>query len=89
MCFSSVFKVKFASSETALQSFLFHRFAAGLTLKKLQLTTTADQRKDKEIFGKKVFLDSFAIYWKPKDHLYADELARWDEDQIDNRFNNR
>ena len=66
-----------------------------MTLKKLQvITTSADQDLEKEVFGKKVILESFAVYWQPvrssKDILFAELIQNKqfdDKNQIDDRFN--
>ena len=49
-------------------SFFFLRYAAGLTLKQVvleSLTTAKSDDHEKEIFGKKVTIESFAVYWQP------------------------
>ena len=77
---------------------MIYRYAAGVTLKKLQvITTSADQDLEKEVFGKKVILESFAVYWQPvrssKDILFAELIQsirsndQLDENQIDENFN--
>ena len=73
---------------------MIYRYAAGVTLKKLQvITTSADQDLEKEVFGKKVILESFAVYWQPvrssKDILFAELIQNnpLDENQIDEYFN--
>ena len=74
--------------------YLIYRYAAGVTLKKLQvITTSADQDLEKEVFGKKVVLESFSVYWQPvrssKDILFAELIQdqQLDENQIDDNFN--
>ena len=64
-------------------------FATGVTLSKLILTTTSSDQEEKgtlKIFDKKVTLDSFAIYWKPKATLYSQDLHHINENNIDHMF---
>ena len=39
-----------------------------------------------KIFDKKVTLESFAIYWKPKATLYSKNIGQYDEDNVDELF---
>lgn len=61
-------------------------FAAGLTLSKLVMKTTKGQDHEKlTLFNKKLELDSFAIYWKPRANLYSTD-TNLQEDVIDVMF---
>ena len=53
------------------------------------MTTTSSDQEEKgtlKIFDKKVTLDSFAIYWKPKATLYSQDLHHINENNIDHMF---
>ena len=74
------------------ETYIFHRYATGVTLKKLQITSASDTFKElgKEIFGKKVRIESFAVYWKPMDHLFSEDksvLQSDNEPVVDELFN--
>ena len=54
-------------------------FAAGVTLANLILTTTEanpEEEKTLTFFGKKVTLNSFAVYWKPKAEMLSEEIGK-------------
>ena len=67
-----------------------YAFAAGVTLDKLLLNTTAAfgdiSGKEKfKVFEKKVVLNGFAVYWRPKANLYSSEIFG-KEDVVDIMF---
>lgn len=63
-------------------------YATGVTLAELIMKTTSSDQEEKgtiKVFGKKVTLKSFAIYWKPRANLYSTD-TKIQDDIIDVMF---